>query len=684
MPEKYSLLVVDDNSNNLKYLNQILEKRGYLIHSAPNARLALTFLEKHTPDLILLDIRMPEMDGFEMCRQLRLSDKNRSTPVIFISALNEIEDKVKAFEAGGVDYIAKPFQAEEVILRVQTHLKILELQKNLEHKNRQLQIENQERKKAEKALKTAHDMLEQKVKERTSELSNLNRALQISEHRFRSMFENATMGMCLINMNKKHTMVNPLMSEIVGYSEEELLNKTFTELSHPDDLDDDNEVYESLVSGEINRAVYEKRYLHKSGRLVHVLVGVFLLRDTANNPVHFVVNIQDISQIKKLEQQLMQAQKMEAIGTLAGGIAHDFNNILSGILGYSQIVKMHQLSEDHPAAETIDKIIKASHRAIDLVKQILTFSRRETSEIKKIRITPIIKESIKLLKAILPSTIAIEQHLTVKNDCVYANPGLIQQIILNFSTNAVQAMRDAGGILSIFLEETTLSKSDCKTLLNIDPGEYLSLTVQDTGKGISDIIKNRIFEPYFTTKPVGEGTGLGLSVVHGIVKDLGGAIMVNSRPGEGSQFKVFLPKVVEGEKIECNTIEGDLIQGKGRVLIVDDELMIAETTGEMLESLGYQVSIETDSIKALERFRDSPDQFDLLLTDMTMPHLRGDQLATAILEIRSGFPVIVCTGFSELMDEEQAQKIGIQHYLMKPVSWKELTNKIDLLLSERT
>lgn len=261
---------------------------------------------------------------------------------------------------------------------------------------------------------------------------------------------------------------------------------------------------------------------------------------------------------------------------------------------------------------------------------------------------------------------------------------MIQQIILNFSTNAVQAMRDAGGILSIFLEETTLSKSDCKTLLNIDPGEYLSLTVQDTGKGISDIIKNRIFEPYFTTKPVGEGTGLGLSVVHGIVKDLGGAIMVNSRPGEGSQFKVFLPKVVEGEKIECNTIEGDLIQGKGRVLIVDDELMIAETTGEMLESLGYQVSIETDSIKALERFRDSPDQFDLLLTDMTMPHLRGDQLATAILEIRSGFPVIVCTGFSELMDEEQAQKIGIQHYLMKPVSWKELTNKIDLLLSERT
>jgi PAS domain S-box-containing protein len=683
MPDRFSILIVDDNTNNLKYLNKILEKNNHTVHSSPNARLALNFLENNSPDLILLDINMSDMSGIEMCRQLKISEKTTHIPVIFISALDKTSDKIEAFNAGGVDYITKPFQAEEVILRVKTHLQILELQKSLEQKNRLLKRENLERKKAEGALQAAYEGMEEKVKERTTELTRTNKALQASERRFRTMFEKASVGANLLDIDKKYIMVNPMMCEITGYSEEELLKMSYKDLTHPDDFEENEKLHLEILAGKTDRAIYEKRYLHKSGLEINVLIGIFLLRDANNKPQYFLANLQDVSQVKRLEQQLVQTQKMEAVGTLAGGIAHDFNNILSGIMGYAQIIKKHQLGEDHPSVVTIDKIIKASQRAADLVKQILTFSRQETTEIERVAVTPVIKESLKLLKATLPSTVTINNRFSAKNDCVLAHPTMIQQILINFCTNAVQSMKGKGGILSVIVEETTLSAVDSKQFIRLKPGEYLAVTVQDTGTGIPAILKDRVFEPYFTTKPVGEGTGLGLSVVHGIVKKLKGAITVDSRQGEGSQFKVYLPRLENTGEGKPEPLKKDLVSGTGRIMIVDDESMIAETIGGMLEELGYQVYVQTDSIKALEQVKSSPDAFDLLLTDMTMPGMRGDQLARAVLEIRPEFPIILMTGFSEQIDEEEARRIGIQHFLMKPVSWEDLTAKMNLILEAK-
>ncbi len=385
--------------------------------------------------------------------------------------------------------------------------------------------------------------------------------------------------------------------------------------------------------------------------------------------------LQDITATKHLGESLRQAQKMEAIGTLAGGIAHDFNNILSGILGYAQIATLHQLTKDHPAHKTVTNIISAADRAAELVKHILTFSRQRPSEKTKTQVVPIVKETLKLIKASIPSTIQITQNFSAEEDLVYADPSAIQQIIMNFSTNAVHAMRESGGNLFLHVEEAHIDEGDQSIKLDLKPGAYLAISVKDTGKGIPKVISDRIFEPYFTTKPVGEGTGLGLSVVHGIVKDLGGAVTVDSEPGKGSLFCAFIPRadsVLQTEKVADNQLH----KGSGHILVVDDELIIAETAQDMLEELGYQVTIYTDSREALEVFLNQKDDIDLVLTDMTMPHIRGDQLARKILKIKPECPIILCTGFSELIDEKKAQEIGIRDFIMKPINWTDLTRKI--------
>ena len=379
------------------------------------------------------------------------------------------------------------------------------------------------------------------------------------------------------------------------------------------------------------------------------------------------------------EEQLRQSQKMQTIGTLAGGIAHDFNNILSPLFGYTEML-LQDVPQRGRLHDDLEQILKAAKRAKDLVSQILTFSRQDESKPKPLHIHFIVKEALKLLQASLPATIKIIKH--VQSDCgvILADATQIHQVIMNLCTNASYAMRENGGTLEVKLDKIQLDARKAMKFEDLDNGTYVRLSVRDTGQGMDKKTIDRIFEPFFTTKPVGQGTGLGLSVTHGIVENHGGAIVVDSEPGKGSTFQVFLPTIQE--KIKDATVNiNDTPQGNNEhILLVDNEEGIVVMLKTMLERLGYAVTEKTASLQALEAFRNAPQDFDVAISDQTMPDMTGAQLSKQLISIRSDTPIILCTGFSETINRKKAEKMGIKGYITKPFSQKDIALKIRQVL----
>ncbi|MBU2515363.1 response regulator [bacterium] len=384
------------------------------------------------------------------------------------------------------------------------------------------------------------------------------------------------------------------------------------------------------------------------------------------------------SEKEALEEQLRHMQKIEAIGTLAGGIAHDFNNILQPIMGYANMA-MRNTDKSDNNHKYLSSILTASKRAKELVQQILTFSRKTEKEKQPVKVQIIVKEALKLLRSSLPTTIEIRQQIDSNCGMVMADPTMIHQITMNLTTNAFHAMRETGGIMEVSLKPIELKMEDCRED-NLYPGSYICLTVTDSGIGMKPEILGKIFDPYFTTKDLGEGTGLGLSVIMGIVKGCKGAIRASSEPGIGSEFKVFLPQIeAEIESQESET-DPSVLTGNENILLVDDEAAIAELIKEMLEEQGYRVTERTSSLEALEVFRSQNGKFDLVISDMTMPNMTGVELTRELLKIRPDLPVILCTGFSELINEGQIEALGIRKLLMKPASRLQLCQAIREIL----
>jgi len=382
-----------------------------------------------------------------------------------------------------------------------------------------------------------------------------------------------------------------------------------------------------------------------------------------------------------LEVQIRTTQKMEAIGTLAGGIAHDFNNILVPIIAYTDMV----MASETPGSATwqnLQEVYKAANRAKELVKQILTFSREREHETCPVQLVPVVKESLKLLKASLPSTIEVSQRLEAEGVTILADPTQIHQIVMNLCTNAYHAMREQGGIMEVTLSEVEIGAPDAILNSSLHPGPYLVLAVSDTGPGMDQATMERIFDPYFTTRKHGEGTGLGLAVVLGIVKKYGGDIRVYSEPGQGASFQVYFPVLGKAEEGLAAILSLPLVTGDERILLVDDELSIVESMQKMLEFHGYHVAVKTSSVAALEDFRLVPQDFDLVITDQTMPQLTGDQLVLEMKKIRPDIPIILCTGFSNTIDDTKARALGIDAFLMKPVLRKELVETIRNVLDK--
>ncbi len=457
---------------------------------------------------------------------------------------------------------------------------------------------------------------------------------------------------------------------MLGYSNEELIEKDMKDIGFPDDIGTFQEIIQALKKDGISHCK-DVVVQNKAGQSIYTDIYM------ADRAILVQCNIRDITDRKQLEEELRQSHKMEAIGTIAGGVAHDFNNMLSIILGNTELA-MDDVPEWNPARINLEEIKTASLRAKDVVRQLLSFSRKTDQEQKPVKINPVVTGVLKLLRSSIPSSIEIRSNIPNKSQTILADPTQINQVMINLCTNAAHAMEKDGGILEISLESVTLDDS-MDQFNDLSSGRYVKLTVSDTGHGIDPEIKNRIFDPYFTTREVGKGSGMGLAVVQGIVMNHNGAITVDSEVGKGSTFKVFLP-IVRKEPVPEITIDEDFPTGKERILFVDDEESIVRMGTQRLERLGYQVESTTSPLEALNLFRSKPDQFDLVITDLTMPKMTGDKLVKEILNIRPGMPIIICTGFSERMDGEKAMAIGAAGYLAKPHEKRELAMTVKKVL----
>ncbi len=656
---RYKILTIDDEAYIRQSIRTYLEDYEFTVFEAENGRQGIEVFDREHPDLVLLDLRMPEMDGLQVLEILR--DKAPDVPLVVASGTGNISAVVEALHLGAWDYILKPIEDLSVLYHsIQKCLKESQLKKD----NKQYQ-----------------ERLEELVIERTMDLRK-------SEERYKAIFEYTGTAAIVIEPDDTISMVNSKFAEIAGMARQDIVDKKkWYDFVAPGDIEVMRNYFEARVNLKTENYApmqYEIKFTGNDGeqKYVYVSLGVIPGTDKA------VVSLLDVTEKKRAEQrwrnlenQLRKSQKMEAIGTLAGGIAHDLNNILSPVLGYADMI-MRSSDPSTTVYQRSEKIQKAALRAADLASQVLSFNRRSEEEKHIIRIHPVTKEVIKLLKGSIPSTITIVDNIDRSCGSIDADPTQIHQVIMNLCTNAYHAMEEKGGTLTVGLKEVTLTPMDIVASPECNAGPYLALEVSDTGCGMTEDVMERMFDPYFSTKEEGKGTGLGLATVYGIVKSCKGIIRVKSDVNKGSAFTVFLP-VVSSE----NTADyGDAIQqaqntGSGeRLLVVDDDKEIALMCKEGFEALGYEVELFFSSMDALDFFKREYHRIDLVVTDQTMPGKTGFDLAKEMLSIKKDIPIILCSGYTGSISKKKIEDAGIKCFVMKPVTVEDLSKKIQQLL----
>jgi PAS domain S-box-containing protein len=522
--------------------------------------------------------------------------------------------------------------------------------------------------------------------------NEVNRSWQVqraSEERFRDFAQTAADWFWETDSQQIFTYIAPTPESGRNWNTDDLLGQHRREHVYNDPDDAVTSRIQAYMNREEPFTNIEFPILGRDGQPIYLAVAGKPMHDSSDTLIGYRGVARDITDHLQTEAQLRQArraeelreaQKMEAIGTLAGGIAHDFNNILGVILGFSELT-LYEVAQGSVAWHNLQQVLTASRRAKDLVRQILTFSRKDEQARQPLQLHLVIHEALKMLRASLPTTIDIRQELAEDSGAILADPTQMQQVLMNLCSNAEYAMRDAGGILEVRLDNMEVDEALAARHPELLPGPYVRLTVRDTGVGMEEAVLARLFEPFYTTKSAGDGTGMGLAVVHGIVTSHGGAIAVDSTPGQGATFTIYLPQIEVAGTDELQ-LETPVPQGKGQILFIDDDETLARLGQRMLERLGYDVVAITSSIEALETFRRTPEAFDLIVTDQTMPQMTGEVLARELRQIRSDMPIILCTGFSHVIDADKAAAQGIDAFLLKPLIAKDLGLAIQQVLAQ--
>lgn len=694
MPQQPVILTIDDEPAIRQSFRAYLEDFGYEVLEAENGSGGLDLWREQQVDLILVDLHMSGMNGLAVLSEVRSEDPD--LPVLVVSGGGGINDVVEALRRGATDYLLKPVGDMSILLHA--------IEKGLERAR--LLREN----------RSYQSRLEAEVAEKTEALSSLYSRLQSVVESTKKLlgcgeiYESGPMILKEFGYHLKarggslYEVTDNMLLRIHSLDGQHAAESLALPLEHGTVLAQALGASEPFIIDNITRKGWPISgwsgysspscivfpLWNRSGRIFAVI--------TLHNPEHGVFAAHDreigailasyvsealqtgaaVAAMKRQEERMLQSQKLEAVGTLAGGIAHDFNNILSAIVGYTDLsLFSEELSE--PLRRNLEQVKKASQRARDLVHQILSFSRLEESQESTIDIVPIIKEALKLLRASIPAFITIERDVVEGLGLIKADPSRIHQVLMNLCTNAAHAMQDKGGVLRVELDRVETSREDAD-LGHLAGATCLRLSVADTGNGISPEDLARIFDPYYTTKQKGEGTGLGLAMVQGIVRGAGGVVTVSSEVGQGSLFEVYFPLIARCEENAQQPMDLAMPMGSERILFVDDEETLAEMAGEMLRKLGYAVDIMTSGSEALEQLSAHGHEYNLVITDQTMPGISGLDLARAIIGLQPQMPIILYSGYSAAISEDEAREIGIRKVLMKPLSMTLLSQTVRQIL----
>ncbi len=681
------ILIVDDNKENRILLDALLRGHGFETAIAENGKDALQELKEKSIDLVISDILMPVMDGFQLCWTIKSDEELRLIPIIIYTATyTGPQDEAFAMKIGADRFILKPCDPEIFIKVVRD---VMEADRQQDGTVKPLPAGEEE------VLKLYNERLVRKLEQKMlraefeiKKRQEAEEALKESEEKLRRITASAQDAIIMIDDQGKVSFWNEAAERIFGYSGPEIMKK---------DL-------HAVLASQQNYEAYHKNY----PRFKETGQGPFLdkiseltgkKKDGTEFPIelslsgveirgkwHGIGIVRDITYRKRIEaeqkameKKIQQNQRIEAIGTLAGGIAHDFNNLLSAIIGFTEL-SLDTVEKGSVMDDNLNEVHIAANRAKELVKQILTVSRQSDEAVKPTRIDIIAEEVLKLIRSSIPATIEIRQNIE-SDSLIMGNASRVHQILMNLCTNAAYAMEKEGGVLKVGLKDVTIQDAGPLSDFELKPGEYVELTVSDTGAGIPPEVMGSIFEPYFTTKPPGEGTGMGLALVHGIVKSYGGKIAVESELEKGTVFTIHLPITQKCNEVSPYISE-ELPSGRERILFVDDETSIVRMSSKILEKLGYSVTIKTSSKEALELFRVKPDEFDLVITDMNMPHITGDALSAELMKIRPDIPVILCTGYSKKISDQVVREVGIKALVYKPVVRSDLAKTVRKILDE--
>lgn len=702
-----SILVVDDIEQNRYMLSVLLESEGYDVVVASNGEEALDYAKQQQPELIVSDILMPVMDGFKLCRQWKTDPDLRHIPFVFYTATYvESDDRALALSLGADRFLIKPLEhqqlAEEIINVIRSgvathhHLQSSKLEnqdfyekynKTLVHKLGKKATDLEQKNAVLLKKEVALNELNQKLELQLQESIRVQAAIRLSEERFDLAVRGSSDGIWDWNTVTDEVYYSPQFMELLGVDVSaaggvEKSRAFFENRIHFDDVDVAQVALQAHLQ---DRKPYDIEFRvhtdHDDYRWFHAK-GQALWDEGDGKPLRMVGSISDITSPKQLRQQLQQAQKIEAIGQLTGGIAHDFNNILAAVLGFTELSLEACKGDDNGMSEYLNEVLLAGCRARDLIAQMLVYSRGSISKPQVLDVVPQVEEIIKMLRASIPATVDIVLDCEENLPSILCDPVHLHQLVINLCVNARDAL-EGHGCINVRISKNSYTQQYCASCHELIAAEYLQLSVTDGAQGIKSEVMERMFDNFFTTKDVGKGTGMGLSTVHGIMHEIDGHILVESRQGEGTTFRLLFPWVEDNaceRTIEPLSSKENYASLTGKVLVIDDEVSLMRLAEEFLESWGCDVMAVSSVQEALLIANENPGYFDLIITDYTMPGMNGAELLHEVKRSQSDMKAIMWSGFNEEIDAERAREFGVDIYLDKPVSPSHLFESVKSLL----